>query len=80
MNYFFQQIEWVKQFFQEDNGKASSKRLFSAVIVFVFTLSYFKVVLQTDKLIDIPDTWAMLLGGIILGLGAINKIGRKRDE
>ena len=80
MNYFFQQIEWVKQFFQEDNGKASSKRLFSAVVIFVFALSYLRIAIPAEKLIDVPDIWAMLLGGIILGLGAINKIGRKRDE
>lgn len=73
-------LSWFKQFFEEDNGKPSSKRLFACALFVVFIISYFKIAIPSQKLMDIPDNWAMLLGGTILGLGAFRKfMDRKKS-
>lgn len=71
-------INWLKGFFEEQNGKPSIKRLWGSVLVVIFAITYLKVAIPTQQVLDIPDVWAMLLGGLILGLGAIDKIKGKQ--
>ncbi len=67
-NYFSTQVEWLKGFLSDPNGKASSKRGISVASVVVFLVAYLKIALATTTLIDIPPTWAVMILGI-LGLG-----------
>lgn len=71
------QIEWVKSFLQEPNGKASSKRLFSAGVVTVFLVAYLKISILTSSLEDIPPMWAVMIAAI-LGLNIIDKMMQMR--
>lgn len=72
------QYEWLKSALNEKGeDKASFKRIASTAIIILFIVSYSKIAIPSETLMDIPDTWALLIGGIILGLGAIDKIKRK---
>ena len=62
------QIQWLKQFFSDPDGQASSKRLMSFLVILSFLYSYLKASFFTNTIQDIPPTWAMLIAGII-GLG-----------
>lgn len=72
-------LNWFKSFFEEENGKASIKRLWGTGVITVFLISYLKVSITKSELADIPEMWALLIAGLVLGLGAISKMG-KRDE
>lgn len=71
-------MRWIKSFFEEDNGKASSKRLYAGILILLFSISYLRMVFKSGTLVDIPDNWAMLIGGVILGLGALRKIAERK--
>lgn len=72
------QYEWLKSALNETGeDKASFKRISASAMIILFIISYSKIAIPSKTLIDIPDTWALLIGGIILGLGAIDKIRRK---
>ncbi len=70
-------LNWIKRFFEEDNGKPSSKRLWGTAIIVVFSIAYLKTVVTTQTLVDIPEMWALLLGGLILGMGVVSKMKGK---
>lgn len=59
------QLEWLKSFFSEDNGKGSHKRFVGTAVVAAFLFSYVKTTLNTNKLEDIPVDWMFLIIGII---------------
>jgi hypothetical protein len=64
------QIEWLKSFLSEDYqdgiaGKASSRRVFEAAIIWVFLVAFIKVALVTVTLLDIPWGWATVILGIL---------------
>jgi hypothetical protein len=66
------QIEWAKGFQSEpDTGKASNKRLISTAVVATFIISYLKIAIGSKELLDIPLTWAAVIGAI-LGLNIAN--------
>lgn len=65
MEWIKKQIEWLKGFWSEENGNASSKRLISFLVVLSFLYSYLKASFYTNKVEDVPMTWAMLIAGII---------------
>ena len=68
------QIEWLKQFFSDPDGQASSKRLMSFLVILAFLQSYIRVSFTTNVLQDIPMNWAFVIPAI-LGIGVIaNKI------
>lgn len=62
------QVEWLKSFISEADGKGSHKRLISVMIAWVFVFNYNRIAWSKSDLLDVPDVWAMLLAGII-GLG-----------
>lgn len=67
-NWFTDQIEWLKSFLSDPNGKGSSKRGISIATVVVFLTAYLKLALVKTELMDIPPTWAVIILGV-LGLG-----------
>lgn len=84
MDWLKAQIEWIKSFFNEPNGKASSKRLVSVAVVAVFLIAYLRVGIALIKngqpdIPDIPMNWSFMIAGII-GLGIIDKSITKKGE
>lgn len=80
MNWINEQIQWLKSFFSESDGKASIKRLISFLIAVAYLQAYVKVSIINSKLEDIPTNWSFTLLGII-GLGiASNFFGGKNDK
>ena len=91
MNYYQQQLEWLKSFVSEtyDNGiagKASSQRIIELAIIAGFLAVFLKVTLAlvitatagaTLTILDIPWGWATVIMGI-LGLKVYQK--KKQDE
>ena len=78
MNWFKTQIEWLKGFFSERDGKASHKRLISLSVAFTFLFSYIKTTLVNSKIEDIPINWGFLIAAI-LGLGIYaNKVNSQK--
>ena len=66
------QMEWLKGFFQEADGKASMKRLIMFWVSFSFLQSYFRISWEIKSLTDIPQNWMFLFAGM-LGLGILDK-------
>lgn len=73
MEWIKKQFEWFKSFFSEPDGKGSNKRLLGTLMVVIFVISYMKISIPAKTLTDIPDTWALLIAGII-GLGVLDKM------
>ena len=74
MKWLNEQIQWLKQFFSDPDGQASSKRLMSFLVILAFLQSYIRVSLVTNTLQDIPMNWAILIP-MLIGLGVwANKI------
>lgn len=74
------QIEWLKGFLQEENGKGSMKRLVMLMIAITFLNSYGKVMMINEEIVDVPINWALLLAGII-GLNILsNYMDRKNPD
>ena len=71
MSWIIKQIEWLKSIFSEDNGKGSMKRIIMAFVTTSFVLSYMKVSISTQTVLDIPMNWAMIIAGMI-GLGIVD--------
>lgn len=72
MNWLGTQVEWLKSFFSEFDGKASIKRFIMLMVVLSFLQAYVKTTLDTKIIVDIPQNWMFLIGGII-GLGILDK-------
>lgn len=68
MEWLKAQIEWLKSIFSEEAGKGSMKRIIMAFVTTSFVVSYMKVAIQTQTLIDIPMNWSLIIAGMI-GLG-----------
>ena len=77
MNWINTQIEWLKAFFSEPDGKASMKRLVSLLVVMAYLQSYLRVSLSTNMVLDIPANWMFLIAGII-GLGILDRYVQKK--
>ena len=75
VNYIKTQIEWVKSFLSEPDGKGSNKRLISFAVVGSYLFAYIKTTLFTNKIEDIPPVWALTIGSI-LGLGIIDVVAK----
>ncbi len=72
------QIEWLKSFLQENNGKASMKRLIQLLIAATFLRAFFKDAELNGVINDIPENWMILLMGTI-GLGIVANYFDKKD-
>ncbi|HEX2868804.1 MAG TPA: hypothetical protein VHO03_17315 [Ignavibacteriales bacterium] len=59
------QLEWLKSFFSEENGKASSRRLLGSAIVATFIYTYIRVSLTLNRLQDISEMWLIMLSAIL---------------
>lgn len=59
------QFDWLKSFLSEKDGKGSNKRLISVVVITVFAISYLKIAIPSEELIDIPMNWAIVIGYLI---------------
>lgn len=66
------QWTWIKNFFQEPDGKSSMKRLIMFWVSFAFLQSYIKISWELKTLTDIPSNWMLLIAGMI-GLGIVDK-------
>jgi len=78
-NYLDKQIIWCKSFLQEPDGKGSIKRLLMLLIAISFLRAYFKVALNTNIIVDIPQNWMFLLAGII-GLGILDRYVQLKNK
>jgi hypothetical protein len=65
------QIEWLKSFFSESDGKGSNKRLLSGAVVGMFIMAYYHVAVFSNQIVDIPLYWAIMIASII-GLNVID--------
>lgn len=74
MEWIKAQIEFIKGFFAEKDGKASNKRLIGFLVVLSFLFSYVKTSLYNMKIEDIPTNWAFLIAAILGIMVAANKI------
>jgi len=72
MNWIDKQIDWLKSFFSEPDGKASMKRLIMFWIAVAFIGAYVKIAILNSEITDIPMNWSFLLSAI-LGLGILDK-------
>lgn len=72
------QLEWLKSFLSEADGKGSSKRVIGVLTVIAFLFAYIKTALVNNKVEDIPFTWALLIAGII-GLNIYDRFKNKSD-
>lgn len=72
------QIEWLKGFFQEPDGKGSMKRLIMFLIVVTFLRTYFRISLATGEISDVSENWMILLLASI-GLGIAANYFYKKD-
>lgn len=66
------QWKWLKEFVSEKDGKASSQRLVSVMVAWVFIFNYNRIAWEKTELLDIPEGWAWLIAGII-GLTIVAK-------
>jgi hypothetical protein len=73
VTWIFNQVEWIKSFFGEPDGKASFKRLGSAAVIVTFLKTYFKVSWDTKTLVDIPQGWAVVIC-LLIGITAVDKL------
>lgn len=74
MKWLGKQIEWLKSFLSEprEEGEAlkgSSKRLNMFLVILVFLIQYSKLTWENKELMDIPQTWAIVIL-CILGFGS----------
>lgn len=67
----------LREIFSETNGKLSSKRVLSGVLVLVFVVNYMHTAILTRTMVDIPNNWTMLLFGL-LGLLSATTIFQKK--
>jgi len=79
------QIEWLKGFFQESDGKPSNKRLVGTIVVCSFLAAYSKTAIITAEKVtampDIPPTWAVLIAAILsLNIVANYLSGKKKEN
>lgn len=65
------QVEWVKSFLQEANGKSSIKALLGVIVISSFVMPYSKVSIKNGKLEDIPLNWVIMIAAI-LGLNILD--------
>lgn len=72
------QIDWLKTFVQEPDGKGSSRRLIQLIIAVTFLRAYFKVTMINEEIVDVPEYWMYLLCATI-GLGIIGNYYHKKD-
>lgn len=59
------QLEWLKSFYSESDGKGSNRRLLGSLTLGAFLFSYIRTSLANQRLEDIPSTWAFLIIGIL---------------
>lgn len=71
INWIGVQIDWLKGFFQEPDGKPSNKRLMGSLVITVFLVSFAKHTVITGKFEDIPMGWVLLIAAI-LGLNTVH--------
>ena len=76
MNWLKEQIEWFKSIFSEESKKGSMKRIIMAFVTISFVVSYMKVMIVTQSLLDIPMNWMLLIAGM-LGLGIADNYVKK---
>ena len=76
MNWLKEQIEWLKSIFSEESKKGSMKRIIMAFVTISFVVSYMKVMIVTQSLLDIPMNWMLLIAGM-LGLGIADNYVKK---
>jgi hypothetical protein len=84
MKWINAQIEWIKSFLSEPiNGtgvidKASSKRLASIAVTFVFCYTYIKTSFQQQAMPDVPEMWVFLLLVVLGVTGAVDYMKSKQ--
>lgn len=76
MKWILDQIEWLKNFLNDEQGNSSSKRLMGFLVVLAFLFSYIKTTLFTNRMEDIPINWAFMIAAII-GLGVWSNLVNK---
>ena len=80
MSWLRSQVDWLKGFASEKDGKASNKRLSTLLIIGVFCWSYLKIAWAAQTLLDIPTNWSLLLP-TLLGLSIwANKVAKDKDS
>lgn len=70
------QIEWIKSFFSEyenQNSKASSRRLYSTAVIGCYLFSHIKTSLSTKTIPDISLNWIIIIS-LILGFNIVDSI------
>lgn len=72
------QIDWIKSFLQEADGKGSTKRLVMLLIAVTFLISYNKISVINEEIADVPINWALLLASII-GLNIFANYLERKD-
>lgn len=76
MNWFEEQYEWLKGFFDEDDHRIDSKghnpshkNLIGIAMVVIFAIAYLKTIATTvasvDGLTDIPSGWQIVILGVL---------------
>lgn len=70
-------IKWFKRMMEEPDGKTSFKRVAIVSLLSTFIISYLKIAIPSQQLLDIPNNWMFLFGGAILGMGFISKMNQK---
>lgn len=73
-----EQIEWIKSFLQESDGKGSMKRLVMLLISITFLNGYNKISILNEEIADVPTNWALLLASII-GLNIFANYLERKD-
>lgn len=58
-------MEFLKKIFEEPDGKPSSKRILSALLLVTFMVSYLRTVFTTNTIPDVPSNWTTLIIGIL---------------
>jgi len=82
MNYFKENVEWVKSFFSETyeagglSGKASSRRIMELAVNWTFIFSYVKVTVAHQEFVPLDINWAIMLAAI-LGLKSLDIYAQK---
>ena len=72
------QIDWLKSFLQEPDGKGSIKRVIMLMIVISFLRLDFKVAIANNIITDVPENRMILLLST-LGLGIASNYFYKKD-
>ena len=60
ISFLYEQLNWIKAIFQEDN-KASFRRVSSMMVIVLFIRSYTQLVIKSDKLPEVPETWLVII-------------------